>query len=278
VDIQRFRTPACRDANPHVFECSARYRQRRPPRREMAGTMQTTGLAIVDAHLSVRQMLKQYTALLHHKLDSSPILSSLLKPALSLSDYCRTLNGYALAYESLEDHHGSLELTLGLGQVPAYTPRLPALIHDLDALDQWTNIPRGVPALDRKRCRIRTEWQYWGARYVLEGATQGSKIIAAQLLKHLPQLLPRAFAFWELQLELAQEWTVLCDHLAQRVPKDDAKQQLLDGAQFAFDTFSSCFALTRGNSQNHVTDIPTRWATEYLAGISDSAMGVQLTI
>jgi len=143
-------------------------------------------------------------------------------------------------------------MTLGLGQVPAYTPRLPALIHDLNALDQWTNIPRGVQALAQKRCRIHTEWQYWGSRYVLEGATQGSKIIASQLIKHLPQLVPRAFAFWKLQLQLAQEWTVLCDHLAQSAPKGDAKQQFLDGAHSAFDTFSRCFASIRNNGENNV--------------------------
>jgi len=218
----------------------------------MLGTMQTIELAILDPHVSVRQLLKRHTVLLHHKLDSSPALSSLLKPALSLSDYCRTLNGYALAYESLEGDHGPLEMTRGLGQVPAYTPRLPALIHDLDALHQWTNIPRGLQALDLKRFRICTEWQYWGARYVLEGATQGSRIIASQLKEHLPQLVPRAFAFWELQLQLAQEWTVLCDHLAQSVPKGNAKQQLLDGAHIAFDTFINCFALITRNGENSV--------------------------
>jgi hypothetical protein len=86
----------------------------------------------------------------------------------------------------------------------------------------------------------------------LEGATQGSKLIASQLLKHLPQLVPRAFAFWELQLRLAQEWSVLCDRLAQSAPKGDDKQQLLDGAHIAFDTFSSCFALVSGNGENNV--------------------------
>jgi heme oxygenase len=200
----------------------------------------------------VRQLLKGYTAQLHDKLDSSPALSSLLKPALTLSDYSRTLTGFALAYESLEGDYGSLETMLGLGQVPAYTPRLPALIHDLDALDQRTNLSRSVQVLDQKRCRIHSEWQYWGSRYVLEGATQGSKIIASQLLKHLPQLVPHAFAFWELQLHLAQQWTVLCTHMAQSAPKGDAKQQLLDGAHIAFDTFSNCFALIRGNGENNV--------------------------
>jgi heme oxygenase len=214
--------------------------------------MQALASATPDTDVSVRQLLKRYTAFLHDKLDRSPALSSLLKPAISLPDYCRTLNGYALAYESLEGDHGSLETTLALGHVPAYTPRLPALIHDLNALGQWTNIPRVVQALDQKRCRIRTEWQYWGTRYVLEGATQGSKIIASKLLKHLPQLVPRAFAFWELQLRLAHEWTALCDHLAQSVPRGDAKQQLLDGAHTAFDIFGSCFALTRGNEEINV--------------------------
>ena len=209
-------------------------------------------MAILDTQLSVRQLLKRHTAPLHHKLDSLPALRSLLKPALSLCEYRRTLNGHALAYEALEGVHESLEMNFDLGQVPAYTPRLPALIHDLDALYQWTNNTRDVRALDQKRRKIRTEWQYWGSRYVLEGATQGSQIIAVQLLKHLPQLVPSAFAFWELQLRMAQEWTVLCDHLTQSAPKGDAKQQLLDGADIAFDTFSSCFASSSENADENV--------------------------
>jgi heme oxygenase (biliverdin-IX-beta and delta-forming) len=211
---------------------------------------QTNGLALSASQHSVRQILKQHTALMHQELDSSPALRALLKPALSLSDYCRTLSGYALAYETLEGDRGSLEMTLGLGKVPAYTPRLPALIHDLYELDQLTDIPRSVQALDRRHRRIRTEWQYWGSRYVLEGATQGSKFIALQLRKHLPQLLPRAFEFWEIQLRLAQEWPLVCDHLGQVCPKGDAKQQLLDGADIAFSTFSSCFASIEGYREN----------------------------
>lgn len=143
-------------------------------------------------------------------------------------------------------------MTLGLDKVQMYTPRLPALLHDLYELDQWTNIPRRVQALDQMRRRIRNEWQYRDSRYVLEGATQGSKIIALQLLKHLPQLLPRGFAFWDLQLRLAQEWPVVCNHLAQSARKGDAKQQLLDGADIAFYTFTSCFASIEGNGENNV--------------------------
>jgi heme oxygenase len=137
-----------------------------------------------------------------------------------------------------------------LGKVPAYTPRLPALIHDLYELDQLTDIPHSVQALDPKRRRIRTEWQYWGSRYVLEGATQGSKFIALQLRRHLPQLVPRAFAFWEIQLRLAQEWPFVCDHLSQICPKGDSKQQLLDGADIAFSAFSTCFASIEGDRDN----------------------------
>jgi heme oxygenase (biliverdin-IX-beta and delta-forming) len=187
---------------------------------------------------------------MHRRLDSSPALRALLKPALSLSDYCRTLNGYALAYESLEGDRGSLEATLTLGEVPPYTPRLPALILDLYELDQLTGIPHNVQASDRKRGRIRTEWQYWGSRYVLEGATQGSKFIALQLRRHLPQLVPRAFTFWEIQLRLAQEWPLICNHLDQICPEADAKQELLDGAGIAFSTFSSCFASIEGDREN----------------------------
>jgi heme oxygenase len=208
------------------------------------------GLALSGTKPSVRQILKLHTTPKHRQLDSSPALRALLKPALSLSDYCRTLSGYALAHESLEGDHRCLEMTLALGKVPTYTPRLPALMHDLYQLDQLTDIPHSVQALDRKRRRIRTEWQYWGSRYVLEGATQGSKFIALQLRKHLPQVVPHAFAFWDIQLRLAQEWPLVCDHLEQICPVGDAKQQLLDGADIAFSTFSSCFASIEAHREN----------------------------
>jgi heme oxygenase len=109
-------------------------------------------------------------------------------------------------------------------------------------LDRWTGIPENVQALDPKRRRIRTAWHYWGARYVLEGATQGSRLIASQLRSHLPQLLPHAFAFWQIQLRLAQEWPLVCDHLGQICAEGDANQELLDGAAIAFTAFSSGFA------------------------------------
>jgi heme oxygenase len=179
---------------------------------------------------------------MHRELDSSPALRALLKPTLGLSDYGRTLSGFARAHEYLEDDQRSLETTLALGKVPAYTPRLPALMHDLVELDHLTGIAENVQALDPKRRRMRTEWQYWGARYVLEGATQGSKFIVLQLRSHLPQLMPHAFAFWEIQLRLAQEWPLLCEHLGQISAEGDAKQELLDGAAIAFTAFSRCFA------------------------------------
>jgi heme oxygenase len=218
----------------------------------MPENTQTAGLALSGTKPSVRQILKQHTTPMHRQLDSSPALHALLKPALSLSDYCRTLSGYAQAHESLEGDHRSLETTLALGKVPTYTPRLPALIHDLYELEQLTDIPHSVQALDPKRRRIRTEWQYWGSRYVLEGATQGSKFIALQLRKHLPQLVPCAFAFWEIQLRLAQEWPLVCDHLGQICPTGDAEQQLLDGADIAFSTFTSCFASIEGYREHNV--------------------------
>jgi heme oxygenase len=199
---------------------------------------------------SGRQILKQHTALMHRQLDRLPALRDLLKPALTLSEYFDTLTRYALAHESLEGDLKSSEATLALGKVPAYTARLPALRHDLYELDQLTGLPHGVHHLNRTPRRICTEGQYWGSRYVLEGATQGSKFIALKLRKHLPQIVAGAFAFWEIQLQLAQEWPLVCDHLNHICPKGDAKQQLLHGADIAFSTFSSCFVSTEGDRES----------------------------
>lgn len=200
----------------------------------------------------MRQTLKQHTALSHKILDSSPALSSLLKPGLSLSDYFRTLDGYALAHEFLEGDLVRLETTVFLGEVPEYTPRLPALVQDLDELGQRAANPRRALAPDKGRRRMHTEWHYWGARYVLEGATQGSKFIASRLRKHLPQLEPSAFEFWKLQLRLAQEWAVVCEHLSESAPKGDSTLQLLGGADIVFNTYLRCFTSMDIDRENSI--------------------------
>jgi heme oxygenase len=213
--------------------------------------MQMSGSATPGTLLCMRQMLRRHTAPLHRKLDSLPALCALLKPALSLSEYHRTLNGYALAYESLEAGLGRVEMTPNLGTVAAYTPRLPALLQDLDQLRRWTGISRRAAPLDHERSRVNTEWHYWGSRYVLEGATQGSRLIALQLRKNLPQLAPRAFAFWELQLRLGPQWAAVCEHLGQSAPQGDARQQLLEGADIAFRTFSKCLTAIAGDRKSN---------------------------
>jgi heme oxygenase len=205
------------------------------------GPAPTSETAESRGQLSMRQVLKRHSSALHQKLDALPALRCLLKAGISPPDYCRTLNRYALAYESVEGDVRSLEKKVWLGNVPPYTPRLPALKHDLDELDRWNVISRKGWPLRLRRRPMRTEWQYWGARYVLDGATQGSKFIALELRNHMPQLVSRAFAFWELQLRLAQEWTLVCERLAQNAPEGLARQEMLDGADIAFHTFISHF-------------------------------------
>jgi heme oxygenase len=204
-------------------------------------TLQTIEMAAPNTAPSMRQALRHHTTLLHQTLDSLPALSSLLKAELSVTDYRRTLNGYALAFACLEGDLALVEMTLFLGKVPTYVPRLPALVHDLDELNRWTGTPSRVSRQKETSCRIHTELQYWGARYVLDGATRGSEFIALQLRKHLPQLEPHAFEFWKLQLGLAQDWTAVCDRLSQSAPTGSFKKQMLSGADIAFNTFIRCF-------------------------------------
>lgn len=68
-----------------------------------------------------------------------------------------------------------------LGAEYRYTPRSPLLIQDLNDMGQR---PEPIPALPPLP-DLSTPWRVLGVLYVLEGATQGGRVIAPRLARSL---------------------------------------------------------------------------------------------
>lgn len=185
---------------------------------------------------NLHTLLRQQTAGLHRRLDGAPELLALMRPGLTPSAYAAALRRYAAAHARVEPVLQALA-PAGRPGLPPYRPRLPALQADLAALQvspAVTPEPIGpAPALGPGACL--------GIRYVLEGSTQGARVIAARLARHLPQGCEQAFAFWRFQEIAAAAWPALCACL-DRPPRDELEQAgIVQGARFAFDTFIDVF-------------------------------------
>jgi heme oxygenase len=159
-----------------------------------------------------------------------------MRPGLDLASYAAILQRFAAAYARIEPPL----LTLAPGKparLPDYKPRLPALRADLAGLGATAIAPGRAPL--ELPPGADTTAHYLGMRYVLEGATQGARLISARLEANLPQLRAGCFAYWRLQREAAADWPALCDCLDQGQP--DQAEDLLRAAEAAFGVFIDAF-------------------------------------
>lgn len=181
-------------------------------------------------------LLRQQTADLHRRLDRAPALLTLMRPGLTPSGYAEALRRYEAAHAGVEPALQALAPACPPG-LPPYRSRLPALHADL----AWLQAP--PPALPERGGAepAMGPAAYLGMRYVLEGSTQGARVISARLARHLPQACEQASAFWRLQACAAADWPALCACL-DRPPRDAVEQaDILQGARFAFATFIDVF-------------------------------------
>lgn len=155
-------------------------------------------------HQSMHSVLKHETSQLHQKLDSLPNLRALLQPTLSMAEYCRILIAYAQAHYHVEQHLTQTEKTITLDALPCYAPRLPSLCNDLRSLAMPIDLQLSETLMTSQLTRHQGMFHYIGLRYVLEGASQGSKFIATRLEKNLPLLASQAFSFWNMQRKVSR--------------------------------------------------------------------------
>lgn len=174
--------------------------------------------ALGDApSVTQRDALRQSTRPLHQRLDSHPALSRLLRAGIRAADYVDTLQRLEQAYRASEAELSAHDRFRPLA-VPPYLPRLPSLRADIAGLTaQFSLEPTraAIPATASRRTGTPSgsTGYYLGLRYVLEGATQGSRIIAAQLRRHHPELLATHHAYWDHQAQVTPHWSIVCHYL-----------------------------------------------------------------
>lgn len=157
-------------------------------------------------------------------------------PGLDKRRYAGILQQFVLAYTRIESLLRELPAN-SPSCLPVYQPRLPALLADLASLS--ASVPFLAPPPLRPPQTGDEIAHYLGMRYVVEGSTQGARLIFAHLERSLPQLAGKGFEYWQVQLETSATWPLFCDCL------DHAGldvESLVQGAETAFSVFIDAFA------------------------------------
>lgn len=173
------------------------------------------------AQQPLTEWLRETTRERHRELDSSPMLRDLLRPGLSVGRYYHLMLAMWQAHE-LAEHSLDLCAADCPAELSPYVSRCYALESDLQTLHglvKTTNTSVDPLVFEKKRVKFEDKNDtnddmksyYLGLRYVLEGSSLGSRIIAAQLAKNCPDIKDNCFEYWRLQSSAASEWPHICD-------------------------------------------------------------------
>jgi len=131
------------------------------------------------AKLGLLQSLRASTHSEHRALEAQPLLRALLTPELTLAQYGRLLQGLFCFYRSLE--------TLLIPAARAATEQFPAGEYDYLARSEWLRqdlLSLSLESIDGPTPELPADFGLEGTigvLYVLEGATQGGRVIAPQV-------------------------------------------------------------------------------------------------
>lgn len=122
--------------------------------------------------------LHQGTEVAHRRLELHPLLRPLMSPVLSLDQYALVIAAFTGFYESLEPRLREMSSRIDFPGY-RYEPRLPLLLEDHAALPPCAVIAgAAAPVCSR-------DDELVGVLYVLEGATQGGRVIAPSVQQRL---------------------------------------------------------------------------------------------
>lgn len=183
----------------------------------------------LNSDTSLLQLLRRGTREAHGALESQPLVRGLLDPTLNLERYAQLLRAFAAFYRRLES-----QLVVALDdwhtRFPSayrYQPRLPLLQADLADLgcDSLPEPGGAVPV----SATIKT---VPGVLYVLEGATQGGRVIAPRLHRALGVSGHWGARYFNLHEQL-DSWAHFRQWLARIEPHLD-QNATLNGARATF--------------------------------------------
>ncbi len=188
--------------------------------------------------------LRQGTEVAHRRLEKHPLLRPLLAPTLSLEHYSRVIAAFTGFYETLEPR--IMELALRIA-VPGYRyePRLPYLLEDRAVLLPCAVTP-GYAAPEFGR-----DDELVGALYVLEGATQGGRVIAPWVQQKLALTESAGARYFNLYRQ--NSWEGFRNMVAQGLHDYDSSVAAA-AARATFDHLYSHLDLCLSSSGDHVNE------------------------
>ncbi len=154
-------------------------------------------------------VLRKRTHPLHARLDSRSDLTLLLDPGCSLADYTKATMSLAAVYRGVDSvfSRGAQYCPCAL---PAYIPRLPHLLADIERLG-FTAPACPAPEL----LAPSNNASYLGMRYVIEGSNLGARVIYRALQNSaIAQPIGVDSCYWSLAQSWQSSWPVLLRQLA----------------------------------------------------------------
>lgn len=154
-------------------------------------------------------VLRKRTTPLHARLDSLSDLTVLLAPGCSLVDYKKATMSLAAAYRGVDSGlaKGARHCPPAL---PAYIPRLPHLVADIQRLG-FTAPASPVLELSAPSSNA----SYLGMRYVIEGSNLGARVIYRALQNSaIAQSIVVDKCYWSLAQTWQTAWPALLRQLA----------------------------------------------------------------
>lgn len=232
--------------------------------------------AINEARNASRQgWLRNHTQALHARLDSSAPLRALLQPGLTSLAYQRIMAAMYTAHAQVEPELLALDSARPTA-LPAYASRLALITREVtrhhnddtatppshigaaqgsgsDTVSGSSSTSASTLASAHMLAAVAGECpapntvtltklqsRYLGLRYVLEGATQGSRFIQKSLQQHNPGLRIGPDSYWATLAANSGGWSCLCDIIDNKYTVID-DTELLAGATLGFETFINTF-------------------------------------
>jgi heme oxygenase len=196
-------------------------------------------------HSSTHQRLASSVKSRHQSLDQQSILKGLISAGITLPEYIQVMRLLQQCFSLIEPALVNHEKSNPNSHTLPYLCKLAALELDLQQL--------GADEEEGTECFspicIDNTGAYLGARYVLEGSTQGAIFIANCLESSLPALGDKAFRFWALQRQAAEHWPAFLATLDRLDDDIAAQEQAVVTAIQSFEIFLEVFAgVTHGRS------------------------------
>lgn len=185
----------------------------------------------------ILEQLREQTRPAHVALEAHPLLKRLLSSRLTQRQYGQLLQSLLSFYQSLESELVPATADL-LARHPdpkyRYLPRAPLLAHDCRTLGCDSPGPRHPPAalqLDGSDAYLL------GVLYVIEGSTQGGRLIARHLAQTLGISANSGASFFNIH-QLNNSWKAFRHWLARDLEchcQDEIKS-MVEGANMTFST------------------------------------------